>query len=473
MMRHARFHTITLGCKLNQFDGAAIEGELARRGLRPEADRGRAGVVVLNTCTVTHRADSEARRLARAIRRENPGCLLLVTGCYAELEAETLRAMPEIDRVFGNRDKPRLGAILDELGVRAPGEPSMPPGSFGDRGCEAAATLPDSLHFGERSRAFLKVQEGCRLACSYCVIPRVRGASRSVPVTRLVAAARALARRGYREIVLTGVNTGDYGRDLEPRTDLASLLDALLEGCGATRFRLNSLEPLTVSGAIVERLAREPRLAKHLQVPLQSGSDGVLQRMRRNYRAATYLERLRALRAACPEIGLGADVIVGFPGETEAEFGETLALVESSPLNYLHVFSWSPRPGTPAAELVGRVSPAVVRDRSRRLRELGETLALEFRRGFVGRTLDAVVLGERRERRREPSDERRGGSGGRALSGNFIEVALPDGGGVPGDLVAVEVLAATPSETTARIVGRPAWAPRAAPQRPGPVATRG
>jgi len=456
-MRQRRFHTVTLGCKLNQFDGAAIEGELARRGLLPEPDRARAGVVVLNTCTVTHRADAEARRLIRSIRRENPDCLLLVTGCYAELEPDRLRAFPEVDRVFGNRDKPRLGAILDELGVgrgggAAPGHP--------DRGCDAADGLPAALHYGDRSRAFLKVQEGCRLACSYCVIPRVRGTSRSVPPDRVVAAARALSETGFREVVLTGVNTGDYGRDLEPRLDLAGLLRRLLANGGPARIRLNSLEPLTVTAEIVALLAGEPRLASHLQVPLQSGSDAVLQRMRRNYRTDVYLERIRALRSACPDIGLGADVIVGFPGETEDEFRETLELVGASPLNYLHVFSWSARPGTPAAALDGRVDSARIRDRSRRLRELGERLALEFRRRFGGRTLDAVVLG---------SGSAEGGT--RTLTGNFFEVRVESHDATPGDLVTVEIETVTARATTGRIVGRPEWAPRPAAAAPGPLAT--
>jgi len=468
-MRPERFHTVTLGCKLNQFDGAAIEGELARRGWTREPDRSRAGLVVINTCTVTHRADSEARRLVRSIRRENPECLLLVTGCYAELEPETLRALPEVDRVFGNRDKPRLARILDEMGVAAASHADETAGDVAatrlqdDRGCDAVATLPAALHFGERSRAFLKIQEGCRLACSYCVIPRVRGASRSVPARRVLEAARALVRRGYREIVLTGVNTGDYGRDLEPRSDLATLLRELLACCGPNRIRLNSLEPLTVTDEIVEMIAREPRLAKHLQVPLQSGADPVLQRMRRNYRTAAYLERLQALRAASPQIGLGADVIVGFPGESEREFATTFDFISASPLNYLHVFSWSPRPGTPASDLPHRVDPRAIRDRSKRLRDLGERLSLRFRRRFEGSTLDAVVLGDRR-----------GGVAQRALTGNFIEVALPPASAAAGDLVTVELEHAGLRETAARVVGRPIWAPQATPGRPGrpgPVAT--
>lgn len=434
------FHSVTLGCKLNRFDTAAIEGELTRRGLEPCDAPDDAEVVVVNTCTVTHRADADARKAIRAIRRRNPGCRLLVTGCYAESDAEAIASLGGVDRVFGNRDKPRVGAILDELGI---GESPA-----GDRGCDGATALPDGLHFGERSRAFLKIQEGCRLACSYCIIPTVRGPSRSVPAARVVGAARALIADGFREIVLTGVNTGDWGRDLDPADTLAGLLRRLLADVGPTRIRLNSLEPLTVTDEIVALFAADPRLAPHLQVPLQSGSPAVLRAMRRNYRLRDYDERVRRLARLVPDVALGADVIVGFPGETEARFRETLGFIEASPLAYLHVFSWSPREGTPAATLPDRVDPGEIAERSRRLRALGERLGSRFRDRFVGRRLDAVVL------------ERARPAGWRALTGNFIDLRVDGpaaGRFAPRDLIDVEVRRVTPAATFAVAVGRPAW----------------
>jgi len=433
------FHTITLGCKLNQFDSAAIEGELARRGFTPESDLRLAAVVVVNTCTVTHRADADARKLIRSVRRGNDHCKLLVTGCYAEAEARTLERITGVDRVFGNRDKPRLASILDDLGVEA----SASVGG-GDRGCDGTVDPSAGLHFGERSRAFLKVQEGCRLACSYCIIPRVRGASRSVAPDQLEEVFAALLRRGYPEVVLTGVNTGDYGRDLDERIDLAGLLRRLLVLAGERRIRLNSLEPRTVTDEIVELMAGEPRLAPHLQVPLQSGSPEILRRMRRNYRREEYLARVTRLREAIPHIGLGADVIVGFPGETDDHFEESYAFVEQAPLNYLHVFSWSPRSGTPAAELDERVDPRVVRDRSARMRALGEAKSRDFRLRFQGKTLDAVVLG----------DDDTGRT--RALTGNFIEVLIPRGSAARGALGAVEIERIDPTGTFANWRGRSA-----------------
>ena len=437
------FHTITLGCKLNQFDGAAIAGELARRGLSRVEDPFAADVVVLNTCTVTHRADADARRLIRRVRRRNPGCRLLVTGCYAELDPETLSSMDGVDHVFGNAQKSELPAILDRLGISGTDFKSVP---TPDRGCDAVLSLPQALHFGDRSRAFLKVQEGCRLSCSYCIIPTVRGPSRSIPVAEIRAAAIDLF-AGYHEIVLTGVNTGDYGRDLEPPTSLAALLRDLLEVAGPNRIRLNSLEPLTVTDEIVELFASQPRLAPHLQVPLQSGSPAILRLMRRNYRLSAYRERVERLREAVPGIGLGADVIVGFPGETEERFRETYEFIADSPLNYLHVFSWSARPGTPAAELPERVPEREITRRSKSLRGLADDLSRAFRRGLVGRSLDAVVLDEVRGPGREL----------RALTGNFVEVLLEPGSARRRDLVRVRIERIDGDRTLATVEGTPSW----------------
>lgn len=407
------YRIFTLGCKLNQFDSASIEGLLRARGFREADGAEPAGVLVVNTCTVTAHADREARQLARRGRRENPGCRLLVTGCYAELDRESLSRTTEIDEVVGHSDRARIPAILDRIAAEA--APAAAPEGAREIACveasESGAVGP--LHFGDRTRAFLKVQEGCDLSCSYCIIPRVRGASRSIAPELLERAVAALTARGYREIVLTGVNTGDYGKDLTPRTTLAALLRRLLRGPGLGRLRLNSLEPRTVTAEIVAILAGEPGLARHLHMPLQSGCDATLKRMYRNYRTADYREIVDTVRARVPAIGIGADVIVGFPGETPEEFEQTHRFIASSPLTYLHVFSYSDRPGTPASLLAGHVPPAVTRERSARLRALGGALALAFRRSFVGRTLEVLPLIKPR------ADGRL-----RALSDNFIEMGL-------------------------------------------------
>ena len=448
-----RFHTITLGCKLNRFDSAAIEAELEGRGLRPAPSLSEADVVVVNTCTVTARADAEARRLLRRVRRENASCRLLVTGCYAELEPGTLAAVERVDGLFGNRDKARLPEILDRIGVPAREPASAPAG----RGSDA----PAGLRFGERGRAYLKVQEGCDLGCSYCVIPRARGRSRSVPADRVAEGLRGLIRAGYREVVLTGVNTGAWGRDLSPRGRLEELLRLLLDGLGPNRIRLNSLEPLTLTDGIVRLLAEDPRLAPHVQVPLQSGSDRILEAMGRNYRASAYLERVEKLRAAVPDAAIGADVIVGFPGETDDRFEETCRFLEASPLDYLHVFAWSPRAGTPAERMPGRPRAGETKARSERLRRFGEARSLRFRERFVGRTLDALALGD------EPARGR-----ARALTGNFIETTIEGARPAARQPLLVRIGRIEGNTTFGSAVGVPGWAqlPDALPVAGGPPA---
>jgi threonylcarbamoyladenosine tRNA methylthiotransferase MtaB len=442
------FHTITLGCKLNQFDSAGIEGELMRRGFHQQPDASRAGVVIINTCTVTHKTDTDARKLIRRVRRNNPECRLLVTGCYAEHSPEEIRAVATIDRVFGNRDKPNVPRILDELGLVS--DPATnactDSGTTGLIQLGAPKILPETVHFGNRSRAFLKIQDGCRLSCSYCIIPTVRGASESVPIDEIENAALSILEAGFREIVLTGQNTGDYGRDLPDRSNLCDLLRRLLAVCGPNRLRLNSLEPLTVTDELIELMASDSRLAPHLQVPLQSGSEALLRAMRRNYNATTYMSVLERLRKAIPHIGLGADVIVGFPGETEQLFQETYDLIARSPLNYLHIFSWSARPGTPAQDLSDHPNASDVRSRSARLHELAADSGERFRRRFLNQRLDAVVLGEKRD-----------GHGLRALTGNFIEVSLPPGSAAAREPLEVQITSVGRDETQAIGVGSPAW----------------
>ncbi len=441
------YRIVTLGCKLNQADAAALEARLRRLGLEraddadagsPDRDPG-ADLVVLNTCTVTAAADREARQIARRLRRRNPRATLIATGCYAERDASALRAIAGIDHVVGLRDQAARVASLAAaaLGLTIDRE-ERELGPFGaTEGCDP---LPDPT---QRTRALLKIQDGCDLRCSYCVIPSVRGGSRSLPPDLVLRRIERLAEAGYREIVLTGVNTGDYGRDLDPPLRLHHLLERVLRLPGVGRVRLNSLEPRTVTSDVIGCIARgSGRIARHLQVPLQSGSDGVLARMRRPYRSADYARVVTSLREAIPAIGLGADLIVGFPGETEEEFETTVRFVASSPLNYLHVFSYSSRPGTWAASLPGPVPPPVVKERSARLRALGRALSLRFRRSFLDRELPAVTLREVRPDGRL-----------RALTDNFIDVGLDPDGGPAGPLmnrlVTARITAATDDDTLA------------------------
>ncbi len=435
------YRIVTLGCKLNQADSSALEAVLRRLGLARASDAAGqpADLVVLNTCTVTAGADREARQIARRLRRQNPRALLLATGCSAERDPGSLRAAAGVDHVVGMRDQ---AARVRDLAAAAFGiavDPALRDlGPFGaTEGCDPQ---PDPA---ERTRAFLKIQDGCSLRCSYCVIPSVRGGSRSLSPDLVLRRMQGLLDAGYREIVFTGVNTGDYGKDLDPPLRLHHLLERALRLPGLGRLRLNSLEPKTVTSEIIAHLSSPgERLARHLQVPLQSGSDAVLAGMRRPYRAADYARVVESLRGAVPQIGLGADVIVGFPGETDDEFETTFRFIASSPLNYLHVFSFSARPGTPASALPVQVPPAAVKERSARLRALGRELSLRFHRSFVGRDLPALTLREVR------ADGRL-----RALSDNFIDLGLDVGGAPAGSLmnrlVTARVTAATENDTLA------------------------
>ena len=402
MNRPTLYHVATLGCKLNQFDSAAMEADLVALGMSATVDPAAARVIVVNTCTVTTAADSQSRQMIRKLRRANPHATLLVTGCYAQRDPQAIEAIPGVDAVVGLSGQKELKALVVKLVPEIPRQPA----------CLESADDPLPL-FSDQTRAFLKIQEGCDLHCSYCIIPSVRGGSRSVEPETILKKVALLSEAGFREIVFTGVNTGDYGKDLSPATSLAALLRRAAAVPSVGRLRLNSVEPRCVTDELVETLASSPRLAPHLQVPLQSGSDEVLGRMRRPYTTRHYRQSLESLRKRIPEMGLGADVIVGYPGETEEEFLETLEFITSSQLNYLHVFSFTPRPGTPAAEAAVRVRGDVIKARNAALRALGADLSHRFKASFLGRDLEVLGLRERLPDGRV-----------RALSGNFIDIAL-------------------------------------------------
>lgn len=363
---------VTLGCKLNQFDSAKAAGRLG--GSASQAAEGApADLVLLNSCTVTHRADREARRLLRKLKRENPRATVAVMGCGPKRDADSFRTLPETDVVLSSPEE--VEAFLSQWSGAA------------------GASCSETPYFAERTRAFLKVQEGCDLRCAYCIVPSVRGASCSVPVEEAHRQLEKLLAAGFREVVLTGINTGDWGRDLEGEQRLPDLLRGLLDLPGDYRIRLNSVEPRRVTSALLELLATSPRLCRHLQVPLQSGSDAVLEAMKRNYRAAFYLRTLEEAASRVPGIALGADVLVGFPTETARDFAATLRLIEESPLAFLHPFSYSPRPGTPAA-LLPPVPDAEVKARMAEIQALAHEKARRFAESQMGKPLRAIVLND-------------------------------------------------------------------------------
>jgi threonylcarbamoyladenosine tRNA methylthiotransferase MtaB len=422
----------TLGCRVNQADTQQLQGSLEASGFRAVPVEASPDVVVINTCTVTARAELSDRRAVRRAARLNPGARVVVTGCWAQTDPERVAALGGIDLVVGNAEKSRLAALVRGLMDSPPAAPRIEVGQIG-----TARLTPPAPASGGRARAFLKVQDGCQHRCAFCIVPTARGASRSLPPEAVVEEARRLLEIGHPEIVLTGVDLGHYGADLVPRGSLAALLARLVVLPGLRWLRLSSMLPAYFTEPVLELVTGSPVMAPHLHLPLQSGSDRVLRAMRRPYTTAGYRRVVERLAAAIPALGLGADVIAGFPGETAADFAATLDLVETLPFSYLHVFPYSSRQGTEAARRPGRLSPAVVAERARRLREAATARNRHFRQALVGRTEDVLVL--------ETRDRASGGLVG--LTGHYVEVIFPGPDALRRRLARVRVTAAEASRT--------------------------
>jgi threonylcarbamoyladenosine tRNA methylthiotransferase MtaB len=394
------FFVKTFGCRASQADGAALEAGLAGRGMLAASAATDADLVVLNTCTVTASADDELRQVVRKLHRDRPETRILVTGCYAQRAPEELAALPGVEWVVGNSHKTWIPDYVDGS---APYHGQIQVGEIGSE--FLAAPVEDAL--GDRVRPNLKIQDGCSNKCSFCIIPSVRGRSRSAPGDDVVAQVAALAGK-YREVVLSGINLGRWGRDIPGRLRLVDLVRRLLDETAVERLRLSSVEPMDFSDALLALMADSGRIAKHVHAPLQSGSDTVLRRMHRKYRPRHYADRILKARALMPDCAVGADVMTGFPGETDTEFEDSRTFIESLPFTYLHVFTYSARPGTAAAEAPGQVPMEVRRQRTEILRALSEAKNREFRASMVGRRVSVVSLQ----------------SGRFGLSENYLKVAF-------------------------------------------------
>jgi threonylcarbamoyladenosine tRNA methylthiotransferase MtaB len=389
---------VTLGCKLNSYETESLRGVFHRHQYDVVDADDAADYYVINTCAVTGHAESDARQFIRGVTKRHPSARVIVTGCYAQRDAQTLAAMPEVALVVGNAEKTQLFHLFEST-LCAPGAVAK---VFTSNLFNAQPTEPfafgaggDLASVSPYTRATIKVQDGCDDFCAFCIIPHLRGRSVSRPIAAIIGHARALAGAGYKEIDLTGVHTGAYGVDLCPPTTLLELLEQLVQVDGIERIRLNSIEPATVSEALLDFIAAAPKLCKHLHICLQSGDDEILRRMRRHYDVASYERLIADVMARMPECGLGSDMLVGFPGETEAHFERTLDVVKRLPFSYLHVFSYSARPGTPAAKYPDQVHPAAKKARSQHLRTLGQAKKAAFARRFLGRPLDILLEGKR------------------------------------------------------------------------------
>ena len=456
------FYVENFGCRATQADGAAIEEQLRAQGLHRVSTPGQAEMVVLNTCTVTAAADQDARAAIRRINRDNPHCRILVTGCYAQRAPEELAALPGVTWVIGNSHKHRLAQIALPFGRDGASPASAVQGSgnaisvgardallcrcseaesWGEKSSRGfvpltvlqtenrqkraenwelktdhrifvsdifahtellAAPVFDAAN--ERTRPNLKVQDGCDNRCSFCVIPYVRGRSRSLRLEEVIRQVNWLVQAGYREVVISGINLGRWGRDLpialdplrpgigNKRDSFVALIRTILAETSLEKLRISSVEPMDWSDQLIGLVANSPRIAKHAHVPMQSGSDAVLRRMHRKYRPWHYREKIEKIRAAMPTAAIGADVMVGFPAETDAQFEETRRMVEELPFTYLHVFTYSPRPGTPAAAMPNQVPLQLARERNQILHQLAADKKVAFMRSFIGRTVEAITL---------------------------------------------------------------------------------
>jgi len=411
------YYVENFGCRATQADGAALERQFEERGLARASAPALASVVVLNTCTVTAAADQDARAAIRRVQRQNPHAQIVVTGCYAQRAPEEIAALPGVSLVVGNSHKHQLAEIalgqldgakanafvplhvlastshLSLLGEDVPDQRRTFVSDIFAHTELLAAPVFDAAN--ERTRPNLKVQDGCDNRCSFCVIPYVRGQSRSLDLAEIIREVNMLVDSGYREVVISGINLGRWGRDLGASVQNPSfeaLIRAILAETSLEKLRISSVEPMDWSDELIALVASSPRIAKHAHAPMQSGSDAVLRRMHRKYRPWHYREKIEKIRAAMPAAAIGADVMVGFPGETGAEFEDTRRMIEDLPFTYLHVFTYSARPGTPAADMPNQVPVHIARERNRVLRELATEKKLTFMRGFIGNQVEAITL---------------------------------------------------------------------------------
>lgn len=442
------FHT--LGCKVNQYDTQAVAALFRAAGYEVVDFSVPADVYVVNTCTVTSLGDKKSRQLLRRARRLNPRAVVVAMGCYAQTAPAEVSSLPEVNLVVGTSRRGEIVALVEEARRRG--------GALVAVGDLAGARF-EELETGavrERSRAVVKVQEGCRQFCSYCKVPYARGPERSRPPEAVRREVRRLLDEGFREVVLTGIHLGSYGRDLpsepgEPPWDLARLAADLADIPGLVRLRLSSLEPTDVSDRLIALVKESPVLCRHFHLPLQSGEDYILRRMNRHYTTADYAEVVRRIRAAVPETALTTDLIAGFPGETEEHFVQGLEFVRRMGFSRLHVFPYSRRKGTPAASFPGQVPEEVKRERVNRLLALGRSLAEEYHRRLLGQV--ALVLFEEEAEGPEGELAERSHWGG--LTDTYVRVVTPSAEPLSGKLRWVRVERATAEETYGRLVAGP------------------
>ncbi len=384
MSKRVAIHT--LGCKVNQYDSEAIVTQFQDRGYevidfrQPGAD-----VYVINTCTVTNISDQKSRQMIRKALRSNPDAIVVVVGCLAQTDPDQIEAIDGVNLIVGTNDRKRIAELVEDLTTED--QNSLVKDIFQVREFEEL----DVVSFEGRTRAFLKIQDGCNQFCSYCKVPYARGPSRSRQKHNVISQAEEIVAAGYREIVLTGVHLGAYGRDLNPASSLTEIVRELTKIDDIARIRISSIDPNEIEQELIDLVANNSRVCRHLHIPLQSGSDQILSAMRRPYNCADFSEIVARLRQAVPEIAITTDVIVGFPGETDALFAETYAFLKESQVSGMHVFKYSPRQGTRAAEFPNQVEGPVKDKRSHELISLSQVLAEKYHCQFENQSVQVLV----------------------------------------------------------------------------------
>jgi threonylcarbamoyladenosine tRNA methylthiotransferase MtaB len=476
------FHILNFGCRASQADGAALKQQLLQAGLQEASSVEESAVAVLNTCTVTASADAEVRQFVRRIHRRNPRCRILVTGCYAQRAPEEIGKLEGVAWVVGNSHKHLVSSLLAPEGARESGDwvngrsgeqrnndratpsilpqtatqlvqiqaakssdkwpvttderavrsPDPPISRSPDSAQVLVGEITEEFHFApvfadDRTRPTLKIQDGCDARCSFCIIPTVRGQSRSLPPQTVLEQVRQLESTGYQEVVLSGINVGGYGRDLGRGVNFLEMVERILGETSIARIRISSIEPMDVSPALIHLVAAEPRMAQHFHVPLQSGCDRILRLMNRRYWTKHYAERILAINEQIPNAAIGADVMVGFPGETAQDHAASVQFIESLPYTYLHIFPFSARPGTPASAAAGQVNGRVARERSQEIRAIINAKRQAFLAAQVGRRTVALALDELEDGARV------------ALTTNYLKIVLPGCEVPPNRLIDVQI----------------------------------
>ena len=410
-MINIKFTISTLGCKVNQQESDILAADLNANGWQPAEHGESADVCIINTCTVTQKASMQSRQLIRQLQRRHPSAHIIVTGCYAQIAPDEIAAIKGVHVIAGQSRKADLPAMI----VQAAGDAAARPLRAVDRlPAKLAFSAPVTPAPGSRTRPFLKIQDGCNSFCTYCIVPYARGRSRSMPADEVLRHLRLLASMGYHETVLTGIHLGAYGLDLEPASSLLVLLQKIADIHPMDRIRLSSIEPHELSDELIDLVAASDLFCPHFHLPLQSGDDTILKRMHRPYSRDLFSRRVTTIKHRLPDAAVGADVLVGFPGEDEAAFNQTCQLIESLPLAYLHVFPFSARPGTPAASYPAQVPPDIVKSRTARVRTIGATKKQAFLQRAIGRETDVLV-----ETRRDPATGQLKG-----LTPNYLIVLL-------------------------------------------------